>query len=77
MIVISVLALAFTCWPSSPLCTCCSAPSPSGVSLFACIGLALTAHGMAVGSEVLATHSGQNLSMLNVASLVSLSSVAS
>jgi ABC-type uncharacterized transport system permease subunit len=27
---------------------------------------------MAVGSEVLATHSGQNLSMLNVASLVSL-----
>ncbi|XMR33465.1 hypothetical protein ACLK12_14025 [Escherichia coli] len=51
-------------------------PSPSAKpvgqrSLFACIGLALIAHASALGSEVLQS-SGQNLSMLNVASLVSL-----
>ena len=35
MIVISVLAWRFTCWPSSPHCTCCSAPNLSGkASLF-------------------------------------------
>ena len=73
MIVISVLALAFYLLAIiASLHLLLSAKPVGQVSLFACVGLALTAHGMAVGSEVLATHSGQNLSMLNVASLVSL-----
>jgi ABC-type uncharacterized transport system permease subunit len=72
MIVISVLALAFYLLAIiASLHLLLSAKPVGQVSLFAC-RLALTAHGMAVGSEVLATHSGQNLSMLNVASLVSL-----
>ena len=73
MIVISVLALAFYLLAIiASLHLLLSAKPVGQVSLFACVGLALTAHGVAVGSEVLATHSGQNLSMLNVASLVSL-----
>ncbi|MEN9585164.1 MAG: hypothetical protein RLZZ616_2170 [Pseudomonadota bacterium] len=73
MIVISVLALAFYLLAIiASLHLLLSAKPVGQAPLFACIGLALIAHGAAVAGEVLVTHSGQNLSMLNVASLVSL-----
>lgn len=73
MIVISILALAFYLLAIvASLHLLLNAKQVGQAPLFACIGLALVAHGASVASEVLVTHSGQNLSMLNVASLVSL-----
>ncbi|MCV3286178.1 inner membrane protein YpjD [Aeromonas veronii] len=72
MIVISVLALAFYLLAIIASLHLLLSAKPVGQrSLFACIGLALIAHASALGSEVLQSY-GQNLSMLNVASLVSL-----
>ncbi|HHQ4519128.1 MULTISPECIES: cytochrome C assembly family protein [Aeromonas] len=73
MIVISVLALAFYLLAIiASLHLLLNAKQVGHAPLFACVGLALVAHGASVASEVMVTHSGQNLSMLNVASLVSL-----
>ncbi len=72
MIVISVLALAFYLLAIVASLHLLLSAQPVGQRpLFACIGLALMTHAGALGSEVLLS-SGQNLSMLNVASLVSL-----
>lgn len=72
MIVISVLALAFYLLAIVASLHLLLSAKPVGQRpLFACIGLALMTHAGALGSEVLLS-SGQNLSMLNVASLVSL-----
>ncbi|MGL4505631.1 MAG: cytochrome C assembly family protein, partial [Aeromonas sobria] len=72
MIVISVLALAFYLLAIIASLHLLLSAKPVGQrSLFACIGLALIAHASSLGSEIL-QGTGQNLSMLNVASLVSL-----
>ncbi|MGL4251641.1 MAG: cytochrome C assembly family protein [Aeromonas sp.] len=72
MIVISVLALAFYLLAIfASLHLLLSTRPVAQRSLFACVGLALVTHASALGTEIL-QGSGQNLSMLNVASLVSL-----
>ncbi|MGL5039870.1 MAG: cytochrome C assembly family protein [Aeromonas sp.] len=71
MIVISVLALAFYLLAIIASLHLLLSVRPVGQRpLFVCIGLALIAHLYSLGSEIL-QGSGQNLSMLNVASLVS------
>lgn len=72
MIVISILALAFYLLAITASLHLLLHPAQKGYrQLFACVALALTLHGVSLIEEVV-TQSGQNLSLLNVASLVSL-----
>ncbi|PJG59406.1 cytochrome C assembly family protein [Aeromonas cavernicola] len=72
MIVISVLALAFYLLAIFASVHLLLSAKPVGLrSLYACVWFALIGHATALGTEVL-PGTGQNLSMLNVASLVSL-----
>ncbi|ALP40929.1 inner membrane protein YpjD [Aeromonas schubertii] len=71
MIVLSVLALAFYLLAIIASLHLLLSPGAQGHrQLFACAGLALLCHLFSLTQEVL-TQSGQNLSLLNVASLVS------